>query len=79
MKRVLKSDNNYYQHLLSLISKDFISNFFDELDDEGVQIDNKNVQNDTIIFYYKMRLVVDFISGMTDNFAKDLYNSMIGK
>ena len=79
VKRVLKSDNNYYQHLLSLISKDFISNFFDELDDEGVQIDNKKVQNDNIIFYYKMRLVVDFISGMTDNFAKDLYNSMIGK
>lgn len=79
VKRVLKSDNNYYQHLLSLISKDFISNFFDELDDEGVQNDNINVQNDNIIFYYKMRLVVDFISGMTDNFAKDLYNSMIGK
>lgn len=78
-KKVLNSDVYYHQHLLSLISKDFISNFFDDLDDEVVKIDNKNVQNKKIIFYYKMRLVVDFISGMTDNFAKDLYNSMTGK
>ncbi len=77
--RVLKSKNYYHQHLLSLISKDFISNFFDELDNEGVHSYNINDQNEKIIFYYKMRLVVDFISGMTDNFAKDLYNSMISK
>lgn len=48
--------------LISLISDNLLNNFYDEC-----KLGKQS------LLYHKMRLLIDFISGMTDSFAKKLY------
>ena len=57
---------------ISYISPNLIESIFDEMASEHIDASGKEA-----IVYYKMRLIVDEISGMTDSFAYDLYNKFI--
>lgn len=70
LRRYVNKNNKYFDKLLSLISKDFFKSHINEI--EGVtSIEYKE--------YYKMRLIIDYISGMTDSYAVDLYHKLRGK
>lgn len=64
--------NNYcYKNkIISLISKNLIDEFFIEL--RGLK---RMLPRDTT--YYKMRLLIDYISGMSDSYAVDLYTRLM--
>ena len=67
-KRKLKGSgaNDFYNNkVLSTLSNNFVNVFYNEV--EGKK--NKN-----IILYYKMRLLIDHISGMTETYAERLYS-----
>lgn len=58
----------YYQKIYELISSDYKENFI--MDIKG--------KNDSEKAYYILRLAVDYISGMTDTYAKNLYRELEG-
>lgn len=41
-------------------------------------VDGKNLNPEEIL-YYRLKMVVDYVSGMTDSYAKRLYNKLNGK
>ncbi len=53
------------KRIFSLISKNIVDNFLNETK----CIDKASME----YIYYKLKLVVDYISGMTDNYAKEIY------
>lgn len=59
----------YYEKIMHYVSQDFINNFFWEI---GEKKEDKEVK------YYKMHLLVDFVSGMTDSYAVDVFNLLSG-
>ena len=59
----------YYEKIMHYVSRDFINNFFWEI---GEKKEDKEVK------YYKMHLLVDFVSGMTDSYAVDVFNLLSG-
>jgi dGTPase len=65
-KGVEKAD--YKNKILSLISKNFVNVLFNGLGDKPRDIKTKEYKT-----YLKMRLLIDFISGMTDTYARNLY------
>lgn len=67
-EKTLTNKNQYYNRILNLISTDFKNVFFDEISKKGITSQE--------IFYYKMHLVVDYISGMTDSYAYNLYKEI---
>ncbi len=62
-------DRDYRNKILLLIPEKLIDNFF-------IEIDGANKQ---MVAYLKMRLIIDFISGMTDNYAKRMYLELNAK
>ena len=57
--------------VFSLISPNFIQTFKKEVE----KIDDNNILEQV---YYRLRLVVDYISGMTDSYAKEIYQILNG-
>lgn len=70
--RYENSKNRYFDKLLSLISTDFIKTHHQELINNDIY-DEKEWKH-----YCKLRLIIDYISGMTDNYIIDLYNKIKG-
>lgn len=68
-----KDNCNYKKHtkLFSMISSNFIDVYINE-----IQNNDKNIEND---IYFRLRLVVDFLSGMTDTYIEDFHNQLFGK
>lgn len=56
--------------IFSLISPNFIQTFKNEVNN----IDEYDIKH----IYYRLRLVVDYISGMTDSYAKEIYQLLKG-
>lgn len=65
-----KKDYAKYGKIFSLISKNFVEQF--KADTEGIDV------NSIEHIYYRFRLVVDYVSGMTDNYAKEVYQVLRG-
>jgi dGTPase len=65
-KGVEKAD--YKNKILSLISKNFVNVLFNGLGDKPRDIKPKEYKT-----YLKMRLLIDFICGMSDTYARNLY------
>lgn len=59
-----------YSKIFSLISNNFIEQF--KADTEKIEV------NSLEHIYYRFRLVVDYVSGMTDNYAKEVYQVLRG-
>lgn len=58
--------------IVNLFSKSFLNAYIDKI--RNLKLNNKyNIKEDV---YYRLRLVVDQISGMTDNYAVELYNKI---
>ena len=55
--------------VFSLISKNYIENFYQEY---------ICADNDAERVYYKMKLAVDYVSGMTDSYAMECYHILVG-
>ncbi len=71
-KKEFKWDDNrgdYYKKIMSFISKDFMNSFFKSVDEKSSNRD---------VLYYKMHLLVDYVSGMTDSYAYDMYKLLSG-
>lgn len=57
------------QKVFSLISPNFVAGFFDEYD---------NAKDEKEKIYFKLKLVVDYITGMTDSYALECYRILKG-
>lgn len=57
-------------HLFQLISPSFVRTFQKEIKKDG--------SNELTHIYYRLKLVVDYISGMTDSYAKEVYEKLRG-
>lgn len=55
--------------VFNLISPNFVCHFYKEYD---------NAKSEKEKIYYKLKLVVDYVSGMTDSFALECYQKMTG-
>ena len=69
----LKSKLRGKQKWIDLISNDFINTLFD---DYNIYKDHSN--HDELKKYLLIRLIIDYISGMTDSYAQELYNEING-
>lgn len=70
IKNSVRIENSDYKNkILLLIPEKFLNNFFFEANGASKQM----------IEYLKMRLIIDFISGMTDNYAKRMYLELNAK
>lgn len=59
-----------HEKIFRLISKNFVEQF---------KIDTKSLKvNSAKHIYYRFRLVVDYVSGMTDGYAKEVYQALKG-
>lgn len=70
-KKEFKFENKYYKKIFSLVSETFVENYFDsyfEMKKEG------KYQKPELEKYLKCRMLIDFVSGMTDNYAKEVYS-----
>ena len=67
-KGVPKAD--YYRRLMSLVSPDFVKNFFKEAAHAGGDL--------TYVTFLKYHLLIDFVSGMTDGYAKEIFEIISG-
>ena len=68
-REALDNNNSKYKRVFNLISKNFVDNFYSEYDLAKNQCEKT---------YYKLKLVVDYISGMTDSYALDIYQAIKG-
>ena len=71
--KVTKSSKNRFPkqyHLFQLISPNFVRTFKKEIKKDG--------SNKLTHIYYRLKLVVDYISGMTDSYAKEVYEKLRG-
>lgn len=59
-----------HEKIFRLISKNFVEQF--KIDTESVDV------NSAEHLYYRFRLVVDYVSGMTDGYAKEVYQALKG-
>ena len=57
------------QKIVKLISKNYIDRFFDDLEGTSLCEDTQEQRE----VYFRLRLVVDQVSGMTDSYADQLY------
>ena len=71
--RYENSNNKYYDKILSLISTDFVKSHQQEI------VENRGFEQKEWDNYCRLRLIIDYISGMTDNYIADLYNKLKGK
>lgn len=65
------SDMKYIQILSSSFKEDYIN-----IKNELVKKDVQNIEQE--LLYHRLLIVVDFISSMTDSYAKDLYHKLSG-
>lgn len=73
IKFVFHNDEKYRNRIVGLISKSILTAAFVENDlPENSKIDNLND-------YYKLRVIVDFITGMTDQYALNLFQKLSGQ
>lgn len=71
--KVTKRSKNRFPkqyHLFQLISPNFVRTFKKEIKKDG--------SNELTHIYYRLKLVVDYISGMTDSYAKEVYEKLRG-
>ena len=71
--KVTKRSKNRFPkqyHLFQLISPNFVRTFKKEIKKDG--------SNKLTHIYYRLKLVVDYISGMTDSYAKEVYEKLRG-
>lgn len=71
--KVTKRSKNRFPkqyHLFQLISPNFVRTFQKEIKKDG--------SNELTHIYYRLKLVVDYISGMTDSYAKEVYEKLRG-
>lgn len=71
--KVTKRSKNRFPkqyHLFQLISPNFVRTFQKEIKKDG--------SNELTHIYYRLKLVVDYISGMTDSYAKEIYEKLRG-
>lgn len=61
--------NDIQEKYCQLLSHNYIENYFDSV---------KGIQQDSDKVYYRLLLATDFISGMTDTYAKTLYQEIKG-
>ena len=54
---------------IQLLSKNYLDNYWDECD---------SIEDESRKLYYRMLLATDYISGMTDSYAKTLYQDLKG-
>lgn len=60
------------KRVFSLISTNFVQTFKKEVE----KIPDSNTLEH---IYYRLRLVIDYISGMTDSYAKEIYQTLKGQ
>lgn len=60
------------KRVFSLISTNFVQTFKEEVKDIS---DPNSLEH----IYYRLRLVIDYISGMTDSYAKEIYQTLKGQ
>lgn len=65
-----KKEFKQYEKIFKLISRNFVEQFKE--DTMGMDI------NSMEHIYYRFRLVVDYVSGMTDSYAKEIYQILKG-
>lgn len=70
---VFHEDKKYRKRAQSLISESILKTAFEE----NQLPENSNI--DALNDYYKLRVIVDFVSGMTDQFALDHYQKLSGQ
>lgn len=69
-------DSLYFQHLMTMVSPDFIRNMFDEISNA---VSTRSMKLQDAELFYKYHLLLDFISGMTDSYAKTVFEVITGK
>lgn len=74
IKLIFHADKKYRKRATALLSQGIVKCAFEEnsLSDNNAKIDN-------LSDYYKLRIIVDFVSGMTDQFALDHYQKLSGQ
>ncbi len=65
-----KKEYKQFEKIFRLISRNFVEQFKE--DTQGIEI------NSMKHIYYRFRLVVDYVSGMTDSYAKEVYQVLKG-
>ncbi len=68
---ITNKTNSFYNYLLGHISKDFVYSFIKSLKFHCNNSSDKALEN-----YLKIRLVIDYISGMTDRYVMTLYDEI---
>ena len=68
-REALDNNNSKYKRGFNLISKNFVDNFYSEYDLAKNQCEKT---------YSNLKLVVDYLSGMTDSYALDIYQAIKG-
>ena len=61
--------NDIQEKYYRLLSKNYIENYYDSV--QGLQDDREKV-------YYRLLLAADFVAGMSDSYAKTLYQEIKG-
>lgn len=64
-----RPQNDIQEKYCQLLSRNYVDNYFDSV--QAIQDDKEKV-------YYRLLLATDFISGMTDTYAKTLYQDIKG-
>jgi dGTPase len=67
----LDINSKKYIKLFSIISTNFKEVYINEIENNI-----KTIENDV---YYRMKLVIDYVSGMTDSFIEDIYKEIFAK
>jgi len=55
--------------VIKLLSENYLENY---------KLEVKNITDEDEKLYYRLLLVTDFLSGMTDSYAKNLYQELCG-
>lgn len=71
---IFHKDKKYRKRVIPLISKSILKIAYEENNLSGEDANFDNLNN-----YFKLRIIVDFISGMTDQFALNHYQKISGQ
>lgn len=74
-------DKKYRKRVQTLISNSILKATFEELseinNENGIEVKIEKI--DQLSDYYKLRVIVDFVTGMTDQFALNHYQKLSGQ
>jgi len=76
IKFIFHTDKKYQNRAAALISKSIIKA---ALEEKGIDSNDNTKGIEDLDPYYKLKVIVDFISGMTDQFALDHYQKISGQ